>query len=182
MTTVVANATRSALPPEETNVEVRATWRPYPNSKLGRTIAVGDPPPDDADVSVATVTVASGFPNVTGDLPADPSYDLVAAAVAEAVIEGLFPPDRTRDALASEGPDRAIVAERYATASASDALNADTEGYLAEGEVESANDALAARLAARLRPELVATFDSPTAAVRALSVDRVRIVVRTWST
>lgn len=175
----VAEATARALPTESANVQVRATWRPYPGARIGQTVVVGERPPPDADVTVARLAVPSGFPNVGRRLGADPGFRRVARAVAAGVVEGLFPPARTRDALASEGSDRAVVAERYRTASA--ALRVDVAGPLAEGEVTAANDRLVRALTERLRRTIEARFASPAAVARELSVDRVSIVVRTWS-
>lgn len=175
----VANATRRALPADEANTEVRATWRAYPEATLSRTVVVGERPPRDADVSAATVTVASTFPNASRGLAPDPDYDAVARAVARGVVEGLFPRGPTADALASEGPDRALVVGRYRRAST--VLDVETAGALAEGNVTGANERLVAALVPRVREDLRETFDSPAAAARALSVDRVRITVRTWS-
>jgi len=175
----VTNATARVLPTGEANVEVRVTWRAYANATLDRELVVGRRPPPDADLSATTVTVASGFPNVSAQTPPDPTYEDVARAVARGVVAGLFPPGPTADALASEGPDRAVVAERYRRASA--VLDADTADALAEGNATAANRRLVEALVPRLRADLTAEFDSPEAAARATSLDRVRIVVRTWS-
>ena len=178
--TAVVEATERALPTDATNVQVRAVWEPYDGAALGRTVLVGEAPPRTADVSVATVTVASGFPNVTSEVrdPA-PGYDATADTVARAVVAGLFPANRTRDALASEGPDRAVVVSRYLQAAA--VLDVAVADPLARGDVDAANDRLAAALARRVEADMVEQFDSPTAAGRAVSLHRVRIVVRTWS-
>lgn len=179
MERAAANATRRALPTDDENVEVRALWRPYEDARLASTVAVGERPPADADVSVGSVTVASGFPNASRELPPDPGYGVVAEVVATTVVDGLFPMNETRNALASEGPDRAIVAHRYRTAS--NVLTVDTSEPLADGDVASANGRLAGALVSRIELDLRRTFDSPGAAARSLSVDEVRIVVRTWS-
>ncbi|MFB6151220.1 MAG: hypothetical protein ABEJ40_05385 [Haloarculaceae archaeon] len=174
------NVTRRALPTDDANVRVVARWRPYPGASLAGSVTVGDAPPRDADVSVATLTVASGFPNASARLhPERASYAGVAEVVARGVVAGLFPVNRTEDALASEGPDRAITAHRYRTAS--DALGARTGDALAEADVTAANRRLADRLAPAIERDLVRTFETPAAAARAVSLDRVRIVVRTWS-
>lgn len=174
------DATVRALPREAANVEVRATWRPYTHGRLGGTVVAGRAPPPDADVSVATLTVPSGFPNASRDIdPTATTYDRVARAVAESVVAGLFPENRTRDALASEGPDRAVVASRYRQTAA--VLGIDPPRALADGDVRAANRRLVAALAPAVETDLTREFDSPEAAAEAVAVDRVRIVVRTWS-
>jgi len=176
----VANATRRALPTKGARVQVRATWEAYPGAALGRTITVGEAPPRDADVSVATVTVPSGFRNATRNYdPANPTFATLAGAIARSVVDGLFPPGPTADAMASEGPDRAVVASRYRTAS--DRLGVRFDGGLRESDVEAANEKLARALTPMVKPGLDDKFESVPAAVRATRVDRVRIVVRAWS-
>lgn len=176
----VANATLRGLPADEANVQVRATWRPYAKGEFASTVVVGRRPPPDADVSVARSTVGSGFPNVSARLGTTAtSYDRVARAVARGVVTGLFPPNQTRDALASEGPDRAIVATRYRQTS--DVLGVGMPVELADGDVEAANRRLVDELTPRVKRDLIRGFESPSAAARSVAVDRVRIVVRTWS-
>ena len=175
----VVNATGRALPAGRANVQVRATWRAYPEAPLERTVIVGERPPPDADVAVATVTVPSGFPGVNESLGPDPTYEAVARSVARAVITGLFDPDRTGDAVASEGADRAVVADRYRRASA--VLGVHTDDALADGDVGEANRRLMNSLTPELRLHMEGQYGSPSAAARAVSVDRVRVVVRAWS-
>lgn len=175
----VVDATRRALPRADGRVQVRATWRPYPESTLGRSIVVGDDPPRDADVSVAVVTVASGFPNVSSRLETAAGYDAIARTVASGTIRGLFPADRTEDALSSEGPDRAIVADRYRAVAGT--LEVSVSESLGAANVTGANAKLVDGLTPVVRDDLAVTFDSPAEATRAVSIDRVRIVVRTWS-
>jgi hypothetical protein len=174
-----AGATRQALSTDAANIQVRATWRAYPGATLSRTVVVGEEPPPGADVSVATVTVASGYPNVTERLGPDPTVDDVADAVARSVVSGLFPVDQTRDALAGEGVDRAFVASRYQTAS--ERLDVQTAALLGEGQVAAANDRLATALSDDVSGDLSGEFDSGDAAAGAIETDEVRIVVRTWS-
>lgn len=176
----VVNATDRALPTGEANVAVRATWRPYGRGSLGETVVAGDPPPPDADVSVARVTVPSGFPAAADHVsPQSASYETVARAVARSLVTGLFPADETADALASEGPDRVIVASRYRTAFATAGVSPD--GALGRGDVAVANERLVEALTDPIRSDLERSFESPAAAARAVAVDEVRIVVRTWS-
>jgi len=176
----VLNATRRALPTRDARVQVRATWRAFPGAALERTVRAGDAPPRDADVSVATVTVPSGFANATRKYdPENPEFATLASAISRSVVEGLFPPGPTADAMASEGPDRAVVASRYETASNDLGVSVDRE--LRESNVEAANGKLARALTPLVTARLAAEFDSVRNASRATSVDRVRVVVRAWS-
>jgi hypothetical protein len=176
----VVNATRRALPTRDARIQIRATWRAYPGATLERTVTAGDAPPRDADVSVATATVPSGFRNATRKYdPENPEFATLASAVSRSVVDGLFPPGSTADAMASEGPDRAVVASRYRTAS--DVLGVSVDGELRESDVEAANEKLTRALTPLVRADLEDRFDSVPAAARATSVDRVRIVVRAWS-
>lgn len=178
--TAVREATLRALPADEADLQVLGVWRPYDRAGLEGRVVVGERPPADADVSVATATVTSGFPSVASRLPETVgSYRTVARAVSRGVVAGLFPVEQTRDALASEGPDRAIVAARYGHAG--EALGTDVRGPVADGNVVSANRQLAAALTTWLATDLAEQFDSPEAAAEAVSLHRVRIVVRTWS-
>jgi|GEM_PF-338908 len=176
----VLNATRRALPTRDARVQVRATWRAYPGSALGRTVTAGDAPPRDADVSVATVTVPSGFSSATRKYdPGNPGFATLASAISRSVVEGLFPPGPTADAMASEGPDRVVVASRYRAASGVLGVTVDRE--LRESNVEAANEKLARALTPLVTANLNDEFDSARNAARSTSVDRVRIVVRAWS-
>lgn len=176
----VLNATRRALPTRDARVQVRATWRAFPGSALERTVTAGNAPPRDADVSVATVTVPSGFANATRTYdPENPEFATLASAISRSVVDGLFPPGPTADAMASEGPDRAVVASRYRTASRVLGVSVDSE--LRESNVEGANEKLARALTPLVTAGLDDRYDSVGKAAHATSVDRVRVVVRAWS-
>jgi hypothetical protein len=176
------SATRRVLHMREANAQVAVAWRPYPDATLGSSFAVGDAPPRDADVSVATVAAASGLANVSGaaERAARTSgFDGVASVLADAVVADLFPPSESRDALYSEGLDRALVAHRYRRAA--NVLGVDTPAPLTPDKVAQANRRLSDSLAERLARDLNRRYDSPTEAASAVRAHRVRIVVRTWS-
>lgn len=178
----VRAVTRRNLPTGGTNAQVRAVWRPYDDASLGGDVLVGERPPAHVDVSTAAISTPSGFPNVSSEarrVAGSSGYNGVATVVARAVVDGLFPPTETTDALHSEGPDRALVAHRYRTAS--ETLDVDVGETLGRLDVDGTNARLASELAAQLEEDMVGRFDSPAAAARAVRVDRVRIVVRTWS-
>ncbi|WP_164471846.1 DUF7284 family protein [Halosimplex salinum] len=179
--TAVRPATRRILPTRTANVQVGVAWYPYPNATLHSSFTVGDSPPRDADVSVTTARVASGLPNVSAEARRAVQaggYDGVATVLARAVVDGLFPPAETRSALYSEGPDRALTAHRYRTAS--ELLGSDADEALGPRSVAAANRRLADALADRLRADLRHRYDSPDDAARAVRAHQVRLVVRTW--
>lgn len=178
----VENVTRFALPTRDANVRARAVWRPFDGAGSGGELVVGDGPPPDVDVAVATASVPSGFPNVTTAARRggrSDGFDGVASAAARGIVDGLFPPVEVRTALHSEGPDLGVVVARYRHAS--NALDVDVAEMLERREVREANDALADALADELRDELARDFDSPRAAAAAVRIHRVQVVVRAWS-
>ncbi|MFB6140292.1 MAG: hypothetical protein ABEJ26_07635 [Halosimplex sp.] len=174
--------TERVLHTREANAQVAVAWRPYPNASLSSSFGVGDPPPRDVDVSATTVTVPSGFRNASARAlraARTRGFAGVASAVARGVVDGWFPRPATLTAFYSEGPDRALVANRYRRAA--DALSVAVVPPLRRRDVEAADRRLADALARRLEPELRRRYDSPEAAARAVSVRQVRLVVRTWS-
>ncbi|WP_436927852.1 DUF7284 family protein [Halosimplex amylolyticum] len=175
-------AAERVLHTREANLQVAVAWRPYPGSTLGSSFVVGDAPPRDADVSVATVTAASGLPNVTSEAQRAArrgGYGGVATAVSRSVVDGLFPESEMRAALYSEGPDRALTAHRYRRTSS--VLGVETPGLSHPRGVEPANRKLTRALAKRLHADLRRRFETPEAAARAVRSHQVRLVVRTWS-
>ncbi|MFC7194297.1 hypothetical protein ACFQL4_05890 [Halosimplex aquaticum] len=175
-------AAERVLHTREANVQVAVAWRPYPGATLASSFAVGDAPPSDADVSITTVSAASGLPNVTTEArraAGRGGYGGVATVVARSVVDGLFSPSEMRAALYSEGPDRALTAHRYRRAS--DALGAETADLVRPRGVDAANRKLTRALAERLRADMRERFETPEAAARAIRTHQVRLVVRTWS-
>lgn len=178
----VANATRRALGRNQSRTAVRAVWSPYPDAPITGEMQVGSDPPPSADVAATALSVPSGYPNVTAEArrAADrDGYEGVARALARGVVRGVFPPNATRAALRSEGPDGVLVRERYSRAAS--ALNASLWGIDGAGDVEQANDRLVTALRIGFERDLRSRYDSPEAAADALQIERVRIVVRRWS-
>jgi hypothetical protein len=180
--TGVANASRSAV--GATQVQIVASWRPYPGAPVEGRVAVGSTPPADVSVRAAATTVPSGLPSARRDAVAAArvdGYTGVANVVADRVVDGLFPPEATALALGRPGTRPARIRERYEEVA--DRTGADVAGPEppTERAVRRANDRLAAALASRLEPDLRRSFETPTAAARATSVDGVTVVVRTWS-
>jgi hypothetical protein len=162
-------------------VQVRAVWRPFPESDLRGSVLGGPTPPPDADVHAATVTVASGFdfPPERALAAADRGFGAVADAFANATVEGLFPPERAGLALRGDYPLSALVAYRYRHAA--EQVGAVVAPPVAEGNATLANDRLAAALSERFERTLRSAYPTPRAAAAAGTVGRVTIAVRTWS-
>ncbi|MFC7075719.1 DUF7284 family protein [Haloarcula halophila] len=160
---------------------VRVRWRPYRDAPIGGTYHVGEQPPRDASVRAGSVTVPSGMDNVTAAAlraARSSGYDGVATVVARAVVDGLFPPERTRLALHGDYPADVLTAARYhRTANATGAAPL----ALGQSNVTTLNRKLTGALAELLEADMRTQFRSPTAAARATETHRVRVTVRTWS-
>lgn len=178
----VTNATAGTLRNVTSSVQVRAVWTPYRGAPLTGTVVAGDDPPPGATVHAATVRVPSGLPPTrerATNLTVGGGYDAVARAVASATVRGLFPPERTGIALASDGPTGGLVRYRYRRAGR--VLGVDLAGPLAAGDANAANERFVDALAARFAADMRTRFESPAAAAEAVAVGEVRVVVRTWS-
>jgi hypothetical protein len=160
--------------------QVVATWRPVPGAGVVGRVSVGPTPPADATVHAATLPVASGLPAARG--PATDAareghgYGPVAGVVARHLVDGLFPPRRTRVALDGGAADAAVVRTRFASMRA--AYGAETP---LDAGVTPATDDLAAAVADRTERTFRDRFASPGAAASSVRVGRVTVVVRTWS-
>jgi hypothetical protein len=110
---------------------------------------------------------------------ADDGFGAVAGVVARAAVRGLVPPRRADLALHGDYPVSALLRYRYRRLGA--LVGANLTDPLAERDSAAANRRLAAALAPRVERRLRDQFDDPTAAAEAIRLDRVRIVVRTWS-
>lgn len=162
------------------HTRVTAVWRPYPDSSIGGRIAVGSRPPPDRPVHAATVEAPSGFPTRRGAArraARTRGIEGVAAVVAEGLVSGLFPPERTRIASGGGSPTAALVRHRYRRAATR--LGVD-RAVTPESGVDATNDRLEAALSDRISRDLHAANVSATAAANGVRLGRVRIVVRTW--
>ncbi|WP_248897498.1 DUF7284 family protein [Haloplanus halobius] len=157
------------------HTQVTAVWRPHPGSSITGRIAVGAPPPPGVPVHAATVTGPSGFPaaRTAADSRATPA---VANAAATGVVEGLFPPTRTRIAAGRESPTATLVRQRYRRTSR--LFGVSRRSNLSGGEVEAANDRLASAMADRIARD--ASRSNASMRRTAVRIDQVRITVRTW--
>jgi hypothetical protein len=160
-------------PDHETNVVAR--WVPYPNAPVAGTASVGTQPPPGVRVNAVTLTVDSGM-TVSGSEPR--TMGALANKTAAAIIDGRFPPREATLALRGQYPVSTLTAQQYRRAGT--ALGV-TPVLTEDGNASTANARLRRQLAARLERDLQARYSSPAAAADALRVDRVRIVVRTWS-
>jgi hypothetical protein len=170
----------------ETNAT--AVWEPFDNASVRGTASVGPTPPHNADTSLVRMTVPSEFPSVRTEAMAADEYSVVADIVAEAVIEGQFPRPATQRVLEGDGPERDVAVARYLNTA--DLVAGTSRGVPAIAENLDREDAdaavlnnhLADHLATQLEAELAATFDTPTAAARAVSTGEVTVSITTWET
>jgi hypothetical protein len=174
----------------ETNAT--AVWEPFDNASVRGTASVGPTPPHNADTSLVRMTVPSEFPSVRTEAMAavegDDEYSVVADIVATAVIEGQFPLAATQRVLEGDGPERDVAVARYLNTA--DLVAGTSRGVPAIAENLDREDAdaavlnnhLADHLATQLEAELAATFDTPTAAARAVSTGEVTVSITTWET
>lgn len=155
-------------------VHVTARWEPYPDAPLSGTVTAGTAPPRAADVATTRLTVDSGI-----DPPGDAArpFGTLAAALAEAYVSTLFPPERARHRLVAGG-ETPGVAGRYRTAA--DAVGAGVEEPIEAADAAAANDRLEAALADRLAADLRESYGSREAAAESVRTGRVEVVVRRW--
>jgi hypothetical protein len=158
-----------------------AVWQPYPGTHVGGRVTAGRPPPPNATVHAATLTLPSGAPSARESArnATDGGFSAVATVVAEHLVVALFPPDRSRQALQDDYPVAALTAYRYRRAG--QRYGVDVSGPLADERAGAANRRLVGPVAAAVERDLRARFSDPQAAARSVRLDTVRIVVRTWS-
>ncbi|PSQ45969.1 hypothetical protein BRD17_00435 [Halobacteriales archaeon SW_7_68_16] len=173
----VADRVRTATATADGRVTVTARWQPYAGAPIGGRTRVGPSPPPAADVHAATLTVPTGRRNPVADNRTG-GYDWLAAAVSRASVARLFPPVATGYALDDGRPASNRMRRRYRRAASG--LGTSVRAALADADARRANRRLAAALAPRIERDL-RTYATPRAAAQALTVDRVRIVVRTWT-
>lgn len=178
----VVDATEHRTTRRNVSVQVRASWRPYPGAPIeGETVAGAAPPPT-ASINAASLTVDGPVPSSKRraiDAASAEGYWGVAKAVANATVEGIFPPKRTRYALRGDYPVDALVANRYVGTTV--AFGGARVRPTARADVGRLNAALTEVVAERLESDLRTRFDTPAAAARNVSTGTVTVTVRTWS-
>jgi len=178
----VRNATRPLLSGPGWRGQVVVTWSPYRGAHLGGELTVGPSPPPDVDVHAARLQVPSNLPTArerAAEVAPD-GFDAVADVVARELVEGLFPPDRTRARLLGSYPDARLTAHRYQ--SFADSYGVSVEEALANRNVARANRRLRAAVADSVASDVRKRFETPTEAAEAVRLRSVTITVRTWST
>jgi len=161
------------------HTRITAVWQPYPDASVGGRVALGGHPPPDVPVHTATITVSSGFPprrSAVRTAAAEDGLAGVADAVARGIVDGLFPPTRTRTA--AGGRASALVRHRYRLTERR--FGVDGHATLADGGVDDSNERLAARLSDRVSRDLHESNASARELAGRVRLGRVRIVVRTW--
>ncbi|WP_135302162.1 DUF7284 family protein [Haloarcula amylovorans] len=160
---------------------VRVRWEPYRGTPVTATTRIGERPPPSADVRAATLRVPSPMANVRGSAnraARTRGFGGVAAVVARAVVDGLFPPSQAQLALRGDYPADRLMATRYRRMAA--LTGAGRMPVQAENATEL-NSRLAASLTDTFERDMRARFDSPRVAARTVETGTVRITVRTWS-
>jgi hypothetical protein len=177
----VANTTRERLQEPGQRHAVRVRWEPYRGAPVNATTRVGPRPPPSADVEAATIGVPSPISGARVSATAgaiEHGYEGVAAAVAETVVAGLFPPEQAQLALDSDYPSNRLMATRYqrmATLTGAGGLDVDNTS------VATLNANLTAALETTVESDMRDRFDTSEAAAESVSAGRITITVRTWS-
>lgn len=175
---------QSGLVESSFETSVTAVWTPYEGAGIGGTTELGETPPPHEDVGATTMTVPSGMPPVREDalVAAENGYTAVAQVLAEAIVAGYLPQQRSQRALESSGVARVLTVYRYLRLETvlGGALLADQDLHPGTADAARANNALADALASDLTDRLRTTFDSPEAAAATVSTGEVTITVRTW--
>lgn len=176
--TAVLAVVRDRLP---ARTQVVVEFSPYPGAHLGHDVTVGPTPPPDADVHAATVRASSGVtaPENAPETATTDGFDGLSNAVATALVDGLFPPEAGRLALAGDPPVQSLVDHRYARAS--EHYRVQTREAIERGDTRTANRRLAEAIADRVAEDLRDRFDSAAAAADSLRLGEVNVSVRTWS-
>jgi len=179
----VTAAVRNATGRRSRRIQVLAVWRPFPGARLVGRVVVGSDPATSEDVHATTLTVPSGFPSVrqrASRAARERGYNGVARVVAGGVVTGAFDANGTSVALAGPTPTARTTASRYRRFVHRYGVTVvRTGGRL---DVERSNRRLKRTLARSFAATLRDRFDSPGAAAGNVSLGRVRLVVRTWST
>lgn len=179
----VTNATRNATRNRDHVTQVRAVWEPYEDAPVRGVVEVGPTPPPSADVHTATLTVTSGLPAARGRARSAArvggNFSHVGAIVADSVVAGLFPRQTTRRALLGDYPVAQLVTYRYERVGR--LVGTNVTAAAVTDNATGANRQLAARLGEVVAADMRRRYDSPTAAASTVSVDTVRLTVRTWS-
>jgi hypothetical protein len=177
----VTETTKRRLRDRRRQTSVRVEWEPYPGAPVSSTLTLGTAPPASADVRAATISVASGVEDTTNSARSaaqSRGYRGVASVVAREIVDGLFPPDRTRVTLHGDYPGDAIVAQRYQRTGT---LSGAGDFAVESTPVTEMNRELTVALRAKLTDDMRSQFASPRTAAAAVDTQTVHITVRTWS-
>jgi len=198
LTESVDGAVRNRIAGSGERVRITAVWRPHNRSSIeGRAVA-GRRPPGDADTSVTTMRVPSGFPSPSEDRIAQTYRDDgkrgVARVVAEAMVAGYFPTVQTQLDLEDDTVQGALARYRYRRMERLVEANGESVDYPTDdagrsvlsrqgANATAANAALVPALTAVLETELRDEFPSDVSArtiAESVSTGEVVIVVTTW--
>ena len=174
-TQAVGDAVRSVL---DGRTQVVTTWRPFDGSALSGRLVVGPSPPPEATVHAATLRVDSNVrpPSSPTATATAGGYGALADVTARHTVDGLFPARETHVARDGAAADATVARTEFETVRA--AYGSPTP--LADGTTP-ARDALVEAVSNRTASRFRERFETPRAAASALRLDRVTVVVRTWS-
>jgi hypothetical protein len=113
----VDGAVRNETTVMDHRVRLDAIWRPYQGSEITGRSSAGQSVPANANVHSATMSVPSGFENISQEVSAaysgDGDFNESAQVIAEAVIDEFLPPKRMQRALESSSFERELALYRY---------------------------------------------------------------------
>lgn len=172
-------ALQGAMTGSNTRFYAIARWEPYEGSSLFGNATAGEYPPPTADVSSTTITVRNGMDLIDQSHLAgiwirhghDPesAYTQTSEHIADRIVTGLFPPERTQYALESQGMNREMTVYQYLQmANATDGASFDptspdsplswprdgTDDPAAVPDAAAANEELKDALAGQIEDEL----------------------------
>lgn len=127
----------------QSKVRIDAYWRPYDGSKVIGHAGAGPAVPEYEDVNSVTMTVPSGFEDVSDDIrevrtAGAEDFNRSARLITKAIVDGLLPPEEMQRALERQGIDRKFAAYRYDRLSriVSEYDMTMAEGYYGTGNLE----------------------------------------------
>jgi hypothetical protein len=117
LTQSVDGAVRNETTVMDHSVRLDAIWRPYQGASITGRTGAGQRVPPDADVHSVTMSVPSGFENITQEVSAaysgDGDFNESAQVIAEAIIDGFLPSEKMQRALESSSFERELALYRY---------------------------------------------------------------------
>lgn len=186
---------RDTLTGANNDTQIIAVWQPYERAPIEGRQTFGRAPPPDADVSSTTLTVACRIPAIDDDEVErryrTDGYEGVSELVADAIVEGYFPPEETQLSLEGNGLERQLAVYRYVRMGEFVGDTFTPGNWFGAGPINgdadagAANDQVADDLANMIEDDMESSayYDDDTSAEEIsdrVSTGHVEIVVRTW--